>query len=96
MRPDSKTVAIDDVVCTRDTEKAILIEPVGANEDIVSTLKLWIPKSQIDISSQVNVMGDVGVLVISEWIYDQKKKEPNKEEIWSHYGKATVKDAKNG
>jgi len=28
----------------------------------------WIPKSQIDITSDVQAMGDQGDLVVSEWI----------------------------
>lgn len=84
MRVDDKTVAIDDVVCTKETPKALMIEPAGVDDD--KKISLWIPKSQIHPTSGVNILGDVGVLVISEWIYNQKKQEPDKEDCWTHFG----------
>ena len=75
MRPDDKTVAIDDVVCIRETAKAILIQPVDERMDEDKRPSLWIPKSQIHPSSAVNILGDVGVLVISEWIFKAKAAE---------------------
>lgn len=91
MKPGTKTVAIDDVVCTKETEKALLIEPAGVEN--AEEYNMWLPKSQIDPKSQINIMGDVGVLVISEWIYDQKKKEKG-DDVWTHFG--TKKDNNNG
>lgn len=84
MKPGTKTVAIDGVVCTRETEKALLIEPAGVEN--AEDRSMWLPKSQIDPKSQINIMGDVGVLVISEWIYDQKKKEKG-DDVWTHFNK---------
>lgn len=75
MRSDDKTVAIDDVVCIRETAKAILIQPVDERIREDDRPSLWIPKSQIHQSSSVNILGDVGVLVISEWIFNAKKAE---------------------
>ncbi len=49
-----------DYTCTRETEKAILVEDGGGEET-------WIPKSQIDDDSEVYKMGTEGDLVISEF-----------------------------
>lgn len=77
MRADDKTVAIDDVVCMRETQKAILIQPVDEKMKEDERPSLWIPKSQIHPSSGVNILGDVGTLVIGEWIYNAKSAEKN-------------------
>jgi len=58
------TVRIDDVTCKRSTAKAILVEIDGD--------EYWIPQSQIDDDSEVWQEGDEGVLVITEWIAEQK------------------------
>jgi hypothetical protein len=58
------SVKISDVVCTRETEKALLV--------IIDEETYWIPKSQIHDDSEVYALGCSGVLVISEWIAEQK------------------------
>ena len=55
---------VANVVCKKDTEKAILVEIDGEEH--------WIPLSQIDDDSEVYQEGDEGVLVISHWIAVQK------------------------
>lgn len=91
MKEDDKTVAIDDVVCMKETEKAILIEPAGVED--AEKYSMWIPRSQIHTTSGVNIRNDLGVLVISEWIYNKKKEEKGPD-IWSHFGGADKKGEK--
>ena len=96
MREDSVLVSVDDIVCLRDTAKAIFIQPVGINPDETKIKSIWLPKSQIHPTSQVNIKGDVGKLVISEWIYNQKKNEKEGENGWEGYPPAVVLERKNG
>lgn len=60
-------VTLLDVVCTMETEKAILVKIKDADEE-----QYWIPKSQIDDESEVYQENDEGKLVISAWIAEQK------------------------
>lgn len=55
-----------DVKCRRATEKALLC--------VINDEEYWIPQSQIDDDSEVYDAGEnsEGVLIISEWIADQK------------------------
>lgn len=55
---------IEDVVVIKETEKALLVKIEDENH--------WIPQSQIDDDSEVWKLGDEGVLVISEWLAEQK------------------------
>jgi hypothetical protein len=57
-RPTTYT-EIEDVLCTRETDKAILCV-IGENET-------WVPKSQIGKDSQVKHEDDEGTLLVSEW-----------------------------
>lgn len=58
-------VVVDGAVCLRETEKALLIRVEGGEH--------WIPKSQMnEDESDVQTQGDVGSLVISEWIAKEK------------------------
>lgn len=58
------TVDIRNVVCTAETEKALLCEIAGE--------EYWIPKSQVDDDSEVYMQGTEGTLIITEWIATQK------------------------
>jgi hypothetical protein len=55
--------------CLRETDAAILcrIRSWGEQEEI------WIPKSQVDDSSEVKGLLDFGELVVSRWIAEQKE-----------------------
>lgn len=62
---DSKHVESSEFVkCLRETPKAILVD-VGGEE-------LWFPKSQLSEDNEVSEEGDEGVLIISQWIAEQK------------------------
>mgnify|MGYP001605071654 FL=1 len=59
------TVAFEDVVVKRETDKAILVVVEGEEH--------WIPKGQIDDDSEVwSQKNGEGRLVISRWIAEQK------------------------
>ena len=58
-------VRVRNVTVKRATGKALLVETEDGDEH-------WIPQSQIDDDSDVYADGDVGDLVISEWIAKQK------------------------
>ena len=65
--PDFKNKArFEDVTVIAETEKAILC-------DLGDGVEHWIPQSQVDNNSEIWHKGDEGVLVISEWISEQKK-----------------------
>lgn len=59
-------VRLDDVSCTKETEKAMLV--------VIEGQEYWLPKSQIDDDSEVYDAGKhaEGILVISQWIAEQK------------------------
>jgi len=55
-------IEVDDVIV--ETDKAILC--------LVGKKEVWIPKSQIDDSSDVQGKGECGTLVIPEWLANEK------------------------
>lgn len=60
------TATFQDAVCTKQTDRALLIECPefdGAR---------WIPRSQIDDDSEVYKEGDEGALVISGWFAEKE------------------------
>jgi hypothetical protein len=59
------SVDIDNVECTRETEKALLCTLFGLGEEY------WIPKSQIRRGSHVRAEGDSGTLCITAWFAAQ-------------------------
>ena len=61
---ENQVVEIEDVTCTKETEKAILVE--------VQNEEFWIPKSLIADTSEVNCKGDEGTLVIPEWFAEKE------------------------
>jgi len=84
VREDSPLKTVE-CVCIHETDKAIRIEPPEyvKPENKADDIGKWIPKSQIHPTSQVNIRGDVGNLIISEWIFQQKEKENDKG--WNGY-----------
>lgn len=59
-----EAVAIEGVVCTAASEKAIRVRIDGDH--------YWIPQSQVTDDSEVYRKGDEGKLVITRWIAEQK------------------------
>lgn len=59
-------VTFKNVVCVRDSGKAILVKLEDGEEPV------WIPKSHVDDDSEVYEAGTCGELVVSEWIAVQK------------------------
>jgi hypothetical protein len=55
---------IDDVICVKSTEKAILVDVAGE--------EFWIPQSQVTEDSEVWQEGDEGTLVVTDWIAREK------------------------
>lgn len=60
-----ETVELYDVVAKLHTDDAVLCELEPGDE-------VWIPKSQVDETSQVFEEGDEGTLVVSRFIADKK------------------------
>lgn len=59
-----ETVEFEDVECLVDSGEAILV--------LIDGEKHWIPQSQVDEDSEVWRKGDVGSLIITEWIAEKK------------------------
>ena len=57
-------VRFEKVTCIRSSDKAILV--------VIKDKEHWIPQSQVHEDSEVWKNGDEGVLVITEWIAEQK------------------------
>ena len=55
------TVTIGDVTAVRETPKALLCHWGGDSIDH------WVPKSLLDLASEVRAVGDRGRLVVPEW-----------------------------
>ncbi len=57
-------VEIESVLCTRETEKALLC--------VINDAESWVPKSQIDMEdSEVRAEEDEGTLVVTKWFADK-------------------------
>ncbi len=65
-KAQEKPVAVENVRVLRATERALLIQAGDDGEEV------WIPKGQVDKASEVKDDGDVGTLLISAWIAEQK------------------------
>lgn len=61
---DPAWVTIEDILCKRETEKALLLEIAGK--------QLWFPKSQIALDGSVSHEGERGKLVCTKWIAQMK------------------------
>jgi len=57
-------VRFDDVECLKETPDAILV--------VIEGETYWIPQSQVTSDSEVWEEGDIGELVITEWIAKKK------------------------
>ncbi len=64
-----QTVTIDDSECINETEKAIQIT---LGDCRIEGETIWLPKSQVHEDSEVWKKGQVGKLVVTEWIAEQK------------------------
>lgn len=52
-------VKIEDVLCTHESEKALLC--------VVSNDECWIPRSQLGEENEIEGEGSEGTLVVSKW-----------------------------
>ena len=66
MYEDKPGYEIADAVCEHETSLAILVKAPDLDEPT------WFPKSQIHDDSEVWGIGDEGILVITEWLAEQK------------------------
>jgi len=66
MDENSPLYTLKGATCIGQTEKAMKIRRSPDEEPV------WMPKSQIHVSSQVHAEGDTGTLVCSQWIAQQK------------------------
>lgn len=64
MREGDPTVEFRNVTCKRETDAALLVE--------IDDKEIWMPKSQISDDSEVTAEDDVGTLIVSQWIAEQK------------------------
>lgn len=58
-------ISLDDVRCTRETPKALLVVLEDGREE-------WIPKSQVTEDSEVYGEGHHGTLVVTSWLAEQR------------------------
>lgn len=63
-KPQDGDVSIPNVVCLRESQKALQV--------LVNEQEMWIPKTQIRPTSGVLYDGDRGTLVVSAWIAGEK------------------------
>ena len=64
-REHEEIFEVEDIVCVRATGAALLCEGLRGEQ-------FWIPVSQLDARSDVQTAGDMGSLIISEWLARQK------------------------
>lgn len=57
---------VEDAKCVHATEKAILVEAPDFDEPT------WIPLAHVDEDSEVYKVGTDGVLIVSEWLAEQR------------------------
>ena len=70
---DDSVMVIHNVVVVAKTSQAVLCESDELNE--LDEKDRWLPFSQIDFSSEItrrSKKGDTGMLIISNWIAEQK------------------------
>lgn len=61
---DGRLVAISPAICVAATPKALNVEWRGQS--------YWMPKNQIDSSSEIQNLNDSGILVMTKWIAEKK------------------------
>ena len=66
-RPDTGAIGQDvgEVIVIAETAKAIKVERTDDDE------QSWIPKSALDKESEVEGMGDRGILIIPRWLAEK-------------------------
>ena len=64
---DPGHVALDEAICTRETDRAILVGDLNDEHDA-----RWIPKSQIHKNSEVWKEAQTGRVIVSSWFAEQK------------------------
>jgi hypothetical protein len=68
------TIEVDEVL--KDTDASILVRVASSEKDVIATNgsdEVWIPKSQIrEDDSEVTDVGDVGTLVVSMWLAEER------------------------
>ncbi len=63
-RTQKSYVEVEGVLCTHETEKALLC--------VLNDAETWVPKSQIDMEdSEVRAAEDEGTLVMTRWFADK-------------------------
>ena len=62
---DEDMMATDQVVCLRETEKALLVLLTNDKE-------VWVPKSCLGDDSEVHGEDDAGTLVVKRWWLDKQ------------------------
>lgn len=60
-----ETVEIEDVTVKAESTKALLC--------LIEDKEHWIPKSQIDEDCELAAKGDVGTLIIPQWLAEEKE-----------------------
>jgi hypothetical protein len=71
--PGRRWVGFDDVLALRETPKALLCEIQG--------IQVWVPRSQIATTSEVQWLGDFGQLRVTEWWAKRSDIEANVEAV---------------
>ncbi len=66
MSRDRDDVRIQEALCVKETEKAILVQ----HEDLPDC-QMWFPKSVVTDDSEVYKTGDQGTLVIAGWFAEK-------------------------
>jgi hypothetical protein len=64
---EKRTYNIGEAQVLVETPKALLIAN-GETDDQGRPAGYWVPKSQIDITSDIQSKGDTGDLIVAEWI----------------------------
>jgi len=64
-KPD-RMCFFEGVECVADTEKALLCR-------LEDGTKFWVPRSQVNEDCEIEGQGDIGVLIIPEWIAREKE-----------------------
>lgn len=64
MKKAEETITIDEVIVKAKTAKALLVEIDGTD--------YWMPKSQLGDATDVEEVGDIGVVELPEWLAREK------------------------
>lgn len=61
---------VPDCRCLRETDQALLVAVPEDHAD--RTNEIWVPKSQLHDDSEVYEAGQIGTLVVTQWLARQK------------------------